>query len=546
MLNPQGIKVHGTPEIVLQDGDVYWRNIPVNEPRLTNQGFQSIIQGIAEVGKNKSQPRFKNYFLECQTFTDIIPGADGLDWGKVKVVVPDAQTLYKRSSITFSNKNNYSAKRNSYTMFNASTFNFKDLPNEYGSINYMLNDYDNVFIIQEDKASSIPVSRSILSTAGGSESLIGSDKILGTQKFYMGDYGTDGNPESVVRAEENIYWASKSRKEVYRWSRSKGIEVISKAGMKSYFNNVFKRALEDQANGEGRVRVVGGYDPLRDEFIISIHNMRDFSEDENFYDFEYDGEFIILGDPDDDVEPDSGDPDVIFGCAEFDFSYKVKVNGQLGSLSGLSAGDYVEVSVTITNSSTQIGTLNAADLYPSPPFVTNFVGLSDAIGTPIFPNQNVTIMVVMIIPPTLSEGTYSYTPTFTYSSAEDDCGLQTADMNLSIEIDKPEDPQDPKEPTIGLDRKNLLTLKSTNQGPAHITDVNGDGVSNPLDYWALFTYLNSDPETLDMGFDVNQDGINNADDLNSLEIHLNNEGFSDEDIEAAGPRYTRDDEDNNQ
>ena len=47
VLNPQGIKVHGTPEIVLQDGDVYWRNIPVNEPRLTNQGFASIIQGIA-------------------------------------------------------------------------------------------------------------------------------------------------------------------------------------------------------------------------------------------------------------------------------------------------------------------------------------------------------------------------------------------------------------------------------------------------------------------------------------------------------------------
>ena len=62
----------------------------------------------------------------------------------------------------------------------------------------------------------------------------------------MGDYGSDGNPESVVRAEENIYWASKSRKEVYRWSRSKGIEVISKSGMKSYFNTVFRRALEDQ------------------------------------------------------------------------------------------------------------------------------------------------------------------------------------------------------------------------------------------------------------------------------------------------------------
>ena len=542
VLNEEGVKIHGTPEIILQDGDVYWRNIPVNVPPLHETlGFLSIIRGTALVGENESMPRFRNYFLESQTFTDTIPGADGLDWGKIKVVVPDAQTLYKRSSVTFSEKNNYSAKRNNYTMFNASTFNFKDLPNEYGSINYMLNDYDSLFIIQEDKASSIPVSRSILSTAGGTESLIGSDKILGTQKFYMGDYGSDGNPESVVRAEENIYWASKSKKEVYRWSRSKGIEVISKSGMKSYFNNVFRRALEDQANGDGRVRVVGGYDPLRDEFIISIHNMRDFNEDENFYDFEYDGEYITYTDPEDDVQPDSGDPDVIFGCAEFDFSYKVKVNGELGSLSGLFVGDLIEVTATIANSSSQIGTINAVDFYPTPPYVLNILGLSDAIGTPIYPGQSVEIIFIMQVPGTFLPGDYAYNPTFHFSSPEDDCGIQTADMDLSIRVKEDEkDPRDPKDPTIGIDGK---SLKSLDSGPAFILDMNNDGLVNPLDYWSLAAYLDSNPSTLNMGFDVNQDGVNNAQDLQLLNNLLIDRGFSQQDIDDANPNPDGDGDD---
>ena len=181
VIDQSGVKAHGTPNIILKDGDVYWRNIPLNEPAAgypSGLFFQSILQGTAEHDGNESKLRFKNYFLESDTFTDTISGANGKDWGKVKVIVNKAQTNYKRSSICFSDKNNYSARRNSFTMFNASKFNIKDLPNEYGSINYLLNDYDSVFVIQEDKASSIPVNRNIISTAGGDESLVASQKVL--------------------------------------------------------------------------------------------------------------------------------------------------------------------------------------------------------------------------------------------------------------------------------------------------------------------------------------------------------------------------------
>jgi len=457
VLNENGVKIHSQNNILLKDGDVYWRNIPVNECiRNTNDNlFYSIIQGTSEHDGNTSKPRFRNYFLETDTFTDTIPEADGKDWGKVKVIVPKAQTLYKRSSVCFSDKNNYSAKRNSYTMFNGSKFNHKDLPNEYGSINYILNDYDSLFVIQEDKASTIPVSRSILSTAGGQESLIAADKILGTQKYYQGDYGTDGNPESVVRAEENIYWASKSRREVYKWSRSKAIKVISNVGMKAYFNNIFKRALEDQEMGEGQVRVVGGYDSLRDEFIISIHNMYDFSDDEGFYDFEYDGEYIEIedngdgddgdgngggggGDPDveDPVEPEGPD-EPIKECPELTFSSFTS-----GSLSEMQPGDQATVTLTIQNTSSVVANLSNADIYPIPNHITSIDGINSLpLGLPS--GGSISFVFNITIPNNYNTGIYTYNTAFHYDGKNDDCPKESIEFPIELEVDKPPRPEDP-------------------------------------------------------------------------------------------------------
>jgi hypothetical protein len=306
--NSQGNPVHSQTSITLKDGDVWWRRVAVNFPDYVDgEGFQFLSTESVD-GDIESLPSFKNVILETLAFTDLIPGCNGLDWGKPKVIVPGSKPLYKRSSLIYSDKNNYASKANRYTTFNATTLNFKDLPNEYGSINYILNDYDNVVVIQENKASSIPVSRNIISTATGEQSLIASQKILGTQKFYGGDYGSGGNPEGVIRAGEAIYFAHKGKREVYKLTRSKGVAVVSNNNMKAYFNNIFAQALKDERNGEGKVRVVSGYDPLRDEYIISVFNMEDFTGEE----FEYDPltgvfEGVTIIDGDVDTEQPGGD-----------------------------------------------------------------------------------------------------------------------------------------------------------------------------------------------------------------------------------------------
>lgn len=503
VIDQSGVKVHGTPNITLQDGDVYWRNIPLNEPEAAFPSgfFQSILQGTAENDGNESKLRFKNYFLESDTFTDTIPGANGKDWGKVKVIVNKAQTNYKRSSICFSDKNNYSARKNSFTMFNASKFNIKDLPNEYGSINYLLNDYDSVFVIQEDKASSIPVNRNIISTAGGDESLVASQKVLGNQKFYQGDYGSDGNPESVTRAEENIYWASKARREVYKWTRAKGIQVISNVGMKSYFNNIFKRALEDQQMGNGRVRVVGGYDALRDEFIISVHNMYDFTNNENFYDFDYDGEYIEYTDPDDDINPDvdpdfggpinpdeedPSDPDVETECPELTFTSYLTAIDQ----NNLQAGDQFQFFINIENNSNALASLQSSDIYPLPPYIDSVSGLWQS-GLVLPPGGLVSVIFDCTIPANYSEGDYESIFKFNYHGinrpgASRDCPKEKYDVYLNFTV-IPADPDDPVEPN--------------DDNPYSDSDFNQDGQVSTADLLLFLGAFGSGEEGLPQDLD---------------------------------------------
>jgi len=71
-----------------------------------------------------------------------------------------------------------------------------------------------------------------------------------------------------------VYFASKSNGEVYRFDPSGGVAVISDAGMKKFFRDMFKEAMADVST-YGDVKVVGGYDPLRKEFILSVYNEDD-------------------------------------------------------------------------------------------------------------------------------------------------------------------------------------------------------------------------------------------------------------------------------
>ena len=252
----------------LSRGDVYFRRVAVNIPRYdsSEQLFLNII-----TNNDNNAPRFLDYFLETQTFTDSIIGANQLDWGKPKIINNYQREVKRDSSITFSDVNNYALPTLRYCLFDATTSNYKDLPNTHGSIQRLIDRGDSVFVVQEEKSSDIPVSRTLISDASGTDIVVASEKVLGNQVFYSGDYGCSDNPESVTKIGENIYFANKDKREVYKFNPSNGVAVISEYGVKAYFKALFDEVIS-KTQSVGKPRIVGGYDPLLDEFIITAYN----------------------------------------------------------------------------------------------------------------------------------------------------------------------------------------------------------------------------------------------------------------------------------
>ena len=102
--------------------------------------------------------------MESRAFTDTFPGADVYGYGKPKFVAQDAGRVRRFSSVTYSDANDYSTRRVRFTSFNPYNAPFEDLPNEHGAINALVN-VGNLFVVQEDKTSMLPINSSILSDA---------------------------------------------------------------------------------------------------------------------------------------------------------------------------------------------------------------------------------------------------------------------------------------------------------------------------------------------------------------------------------------------
>ena len=283
-LHHHGLDADNNDQIItLTKGDVWFKPVALataefgenptsesGEPLPAYNKFANLIKKGLDGGE--SSPRFKNYYVESLTFNDTFAGNNVIGIGKPNNVDKEVMQIRKSSSITHSDKHNFAKKGIKFTSFNGTTSNWKDLSGEFGKINFLQNNYDSLICIQENKSSTIPVERNIISDASGGNTLITTNKVVGVQSFYAGEYGCDNNPESVVKNDAAVYFASKAKSEVYRLT-SKGVEVVSKLGLSSYFFRIFEAAKKNALDGNGKIYVPGGYDPLKDEFLITISNL---------------------------------------------------------------------------------------------------------------------------------------------------------------------------------------------------------------------------------------------------------------------------------
>jgi len=260
-----GQLIHQNADIEIDKGDVWFRPVAVNVREESAEGFQDII--LDEVGADDilSEPNFVSVLLETPSANDLFR-SDNSFIGRPNVIFDDAGETTRESTMTYSDRSNPESSKHNYSSFNYTLGNFKDLSETYGGIQYMNGYGDYIIVLQRDKVSLVPVEKNIISDASGNQSIIASRNVLGETIVYPGLSGCDTDPSSVYDSGEVVYFANKTLSEVYRWSKQSGVETISDKGMVSMFRAVFRSAI----NSGKEIRVVGGYDPLKKEYLISI------------------------------------------------------------------------------------------------------------------------------------------------------------------------------------------------------------------------------------------------------------------------------------
>ena len=174
----------------------------------------------------------------------------------------------RNASITYSGIYNDETKLNRTNEFNLGILNFKDLDEDFGDIELLKARQNDLLVLQEDKISYVLVNKNVLTSADGLSNVTSTPTILGNQVARLEEYGISHNPESYAEFGYDKYFTDAKRGAVLKLSGSsysnESLEVISQAGMRSYFRDLFIDDFNTQK--------IGGYDPYMNEYVLSGNN----------------------------------------------------------------------------------------------------------------------------------------------------------------------------------------------------------------------------------------------------------------------------------
>jgi hypothetical protein len=207
-------------------------------------------------------------YVESDSVSDFFV-SNNTSIGRPFTVLPDAKTVYRTGSVTYSDPFLIDVQTNGLSSFNPTLANFYDLNYIHGSVRYMHNRDDSVIFLQDKKCGLFPVNRNIVQYADGGQNLTVSTDVVGMPQYYQGEFGVNNNPESVAVEAGRLYFADIRNGKVIRISRD-GITPISEQGMDSYFKDKFASIVQYASVK----RVVGGVDDENGEYILSQEDIR--------------------------------------------------------------------------------------------------------------------------------------------------------------------------------------------------------------------------------------------------------------------------------
>ena len=244
------------------DGDVYFR------PRNIRYNPYDSANGIYDETAEESTVYALEY-VEDYSLNDFFT-SNSVSIGRPQAYSDDFKQIRRKSSITYSDAYVIDSDRLNLSSFNLSLANWNDMSLEYGGIDKMISRGDAITVIQESKASQVPLGRNLIEYASGDTGVTVSKNVLGTPSYYAGDYGSSGNPESVVERFGVVYFSDLNSRKVIRLSAD-GITPISDKGMDSYFQKLF----EDLDKNVVTPKIAGGFDPDNGEYLLTVE---DFSQ----------------------------------------------------------------------------------------------------------------------------------------------------------------------------------------------------------------------------------------------------------------------------
>jgi hypothetical protein len=213
-----------------------------------------------------NDPNSYNYFVEYVESDEVSDffTSKNTSIGRPFAVLPDAKTVYRTGSVTYSEPFIVDVTRLGLSSFNPSLAPFYDLNYIHGSIRYMVNRDDSVVFLQDKKCGLFPVGRNLVEYVSGQQGITVSTNVVGTPSYYVGDFGVGNNPESVAVEGGRVYFADIRNGKVMRISQD-GLTAISETKMDSFFKDGFR----DIVQLASVKRVVGGVDDEAGEYIVS-------------------------------------------------------------------------------------------------------------------------------------------------------------------------------------------------------------------------------------------------------------------------------------
>jgi len=118
---------------------------------------------------------------------------------------------------------------------------------EYGSIQKIYADENDIVVLQENKCSRALIDKNAIYNAEGGGSVTSQRQVLGEIIPYAGEYGISRNPESFAVYAFRKYFVDRNRNAVLRLSGN-GITEISEYGMRDWFRDNLSPLNDDYTN----------------------------------------------------------------------------------------------------------------------------------------------------------------------------------------------------------------------------------------------------------------------------------------------------------